>query len=142
MAESADLTPKKTASDREFEICRCCAKNISNKSYEKIFFFGIKSETDNIIDLIKKFGEIEILDGDGLPKYTCRTCWLNVKICTLKRMILKGYVRNQKKNLDSKNDLNDAGKKGSLTMPIHSYLRKRAVQGYLSMNNLLMNHTW
>ena len=54
MAESADLTPKKTASDREFEICRCCAKNISNKSYEKIFLFGIKSETNNIIDLIKK----------------------------------------------------------------------------------------
>ena len=79
MAESADLTPKKTASDREFEICRCCTKNISNKSYEKIFLFGIKSETDNITDLIKKFGEIEILDGDGLPKYTCRTCWLKVK---------------------------------------------------------------
>ena len=79
MAESAELTPKKTASDREFEICRCCTKNISNKSYEKIFLFEIKSETDNIIDLIKKFGEFEILDGDGLPKYTCRTCWLKVK---------------------------------------------------------------
>ncbi len=83
MAERTDLTPKKTASEHEFEICRCCAKNISKKSYDKIFLFGIKSDTDNIIDLVKRFGGIDVFDGDGLPKYICRTCWLKVKnLCT------------------------------------------------------------
>ena len=141
MAESADLTPKKTASDREFKICRCCAKNISNKSCKKIFLFGIKSETDNIIDLIKKFGEIEILDGDCLPKYTCRTCWLEVKNLHSKTNDFKRLCKESEEKFIQQERFKRCREDGERN-DADSQLRKRAVQGYLSMNSLLMNQTW
>ena len=97
MAKTTDLTPQKTASDHEFAICGCCAKQINNTPYKKIFLFGIKSEADSVIHLIKRYAEL-ILRTEMVCVSTPVGCAsYELKICILKRKILKNHERNLKK---------------------------------------------
>jgi hypothetical protein len=88
----ADRTPKKAARERKTELCRCCAKKI-DEVYDRICIFGCKSEAEEILDLIKHFGGIEILDGDGLPKHICRSCCMKLKNMSAKAEEFKKKCR-------------------------------------------------
>lgn len=69
----AERTPKKVVSNREFKSCRCCGKGIL-QSNQPVCLFGVKSETEGILRLVRKFSEVDIFADDGLPKYICRSC--------------------------------------------------------------------
>ena len=74
-------TPKKSVSDKIFNLCRCC----NRENARRVPLFGKKSREEGLVETIARFAELDISENDSLSKYICHTC--ATKILTLKKNV-------------------------------------------------------
>ena len=57
-------------------VCRCCNSGFANNPID---LFGLKAESENLLDLLNNLTGLKFCDSGGCPRRICRKCYKRLK---------------------------------------------------------------